>query len=147
MGHETTGEPWDRRAPGEVMSIFPAVYQRREDLRIAVVHPYIFWSDSDESRTHDSWVFGEMYVSYMREGWQLTFHRRVPGGMFSGWYLISPDSRWARVWGGGGVSPYPREWHKWPLRVADWIVTHGWPDDWDVYTDHGLMSVSPRVAW
>ena len=148
MGQETMVDHEDIRGYGDVRPLLDFGHPLPWHPGIAVVRIHMRGSPHQEdTRFGDAWVFADALTFYMRQGWQLTFHRRVPGGMFSGWYLISPDFRWAKVHGGGGLPVFTHHLHVRPLRIADWIVTNGWPDDWDVHTDHGLLSVSPRRTW
>lgn len=148
MGQGTMADREGIRTYGVVRYLLDFEYKPVRHPEIAVIGSHMRRSPRwEDTGFGDTWVFADVYTSYMRQGWQLTFHRRIPGGMFSGWYLISPDFRWAKVHGGGGLPAYPRQFHVRPLRIADWIVTHGWTDDWDVHADHGLLSVSPGLAW
>lgn len=148
MGQGTMADREHIRTYGVVRSLLDFEHPPARHPGIAVLDSYMRRNPRNvDTRFGDAWVFADVFTSYMRQGWQLTFHRRTPGGMFAGWYLISPDFRWAKVHGGGGLPVLPHHLHVRPLRIADWIVTHGWPDDWDVYVDHGLLSVSPRLAW
>lgn len=93
----------------------------REEDRMVAVH---------DTRTFQGW-YGT-YIGMRREGWRV----RHSNGMLHlgrGWFLIDPQGRAARItWALQNVYGSPNVLHVW--RVADWIVSHGWPPGWEPRT-------------
>lgn len=78
--------------------------------------------------------------SYTRRGWVVYTEMYFPAA--SGlelMVLVDPDGRYALI--------LCRSWEHnvAMLRIADWVVDHGWPPDWRTHENHHMARV--REAW
>ena len=106
------------------------------------VRPWV-WREQDrgvavhDASSHQGWHGA--YIDMRREGWMIkdvTYASGYRNGTLHlgrGWFLIDPQGRAARLtWARQNVPRSPNVLRVW--RIADWIISHGWPPGWEPKT-------------